>query len=90
MDFNPRRWLHPKYWTYLETNYVYFFLDQPSALQQAAQNDGDTSGAAAWLSIAGADLEAHPDKAQLYRPGDKAVALRGGYSGPALVTPTPG
>jgi len=93
MDFNPKRWLDPSYWTYLETNYVYLFLDKPDALQEAAQNYGDTSGAVAWVSISGADLiahlEANPDKALLYRPGDKAVVLRGGYQGPASVTPAP-
>ncbi|MEE4452460.1 hypothetical protein [Novosphingobium resinovorum] len=77
------------------TSYTYFFLGEPDADQLGAQayRDGD-DGDVATIRISGADLLSDPRRSIFYRRGlfweaDKAVVVKGGYSGPAQISPAP-
>lgn len=77
------------------TSYTYFFLGEPDADQLGAQayRDGD-DGEVATIRIRGADLLSDPRRSILYRRGlfweaDRAVVVKGGYVGPAEISPVP-
>ena len=76
------------------TDFVYFFLDTPSAAQRRAQSLGVRAGEAlCTIRVRGADLLAFSPTRVYFRRGvlgweaDKAVIVRGGYRGPAQLTP---
>lgn len=71
------------------TDFVYFFLGEPGADQQAAQSYGGR-GEFATIRVRGADMLADPRRRIFYRRGlfweaDRAVIVKGGYEGPAQV-----
>jgi len=77
------------------TSYTYFFLGEPNENQLGAQNFRDGSdGDVSTIWIRGEDLLSDPRRSIFYRTGlfweaDKAVVVKGGYSGPARVSPVP-
>jgi hypothetical protein len=75
------------------TDFVYFFLGEPEPWQVAAQNYGG-DGEFTVISVHGRDLLADPRRQVFYRRGlfweaDRAVVVKGGYEGPAQVSPLP-
>jgi hypothetical protein len=75
------------------TDFVYFFLGEPEAWQVKAQNYGG-DGEFLTIRVRGADLLADPRRKIFYRRGlfweaDRALVVKGGYEGPAQVTPLP-
>ena len=75
------------------TDFVYFFLGEPENWQVQAQNYGG-DGEFLTIRIRGSDLLANPERRIFYRRGlfweaDRAVVVKGGYEGPARVTPMP-
>ena len=73
------------------TSFTYFFLGEPDAAQMDAQNYGG-DGEFATIRVRGRDLLSDPRRKIFYRRGlfweaDKAVVVKGGYEGPAQVTP---
>lgn len=75
------------------TDYVYFFLGEPEGWQEAAQNYGG-DGEFLTIRVKGSDLLADKRRQIFYRRGlfweaDKAVVVKGGYEGPAKVSPLP-
>lgn len=75
------------------TDFVYFFLGEPEPWQVAAQNYGG-DGEFAVIRIRGADVLAQAGIKVFYRRGlfweaDRAVVVKGGYEGPAQITPLP-
>lgn len=75
------------------TDFVYFFLGEPEPWQVAAQNYGG-DGEFAVIRIRGSDVLARPGTKIFYRRGlfweaDRAVVVKGGYEGPAQITPLP-
>jgi hypothetical protein len=76
------------------TDFVYFFLGEPEPWQVAAQNYGG-DGEFTVIRVRGRDLLADARREVFYRRGlfweaDRAVVVKGGYEGPAQVTPMPG
>ena len=75
------------------TDYVYFFLGEPEKWQIDAQNFGG-KGEFLTIRIRGRDLLADKRRQVFYRRGlfweaDRAVVVKGGYEGPAEVSPLP-
>lgn len=77
------------------TSYTYFFLGEPDQDQIGAQAFRDGSdGDMATIRIKGSDLLSDPRRSILYRRGlfweaDRAVVVKGGYTGPAEISPAP-
>jgi len=77
------------------TSYTYFFLGDPNDDQLGAQNFRDgKDGEVSTIHIRGADLLSDSRRSIFYRTGlfweaDKAVVVKGGYAGPARVSPVP-
>jgi len=77
------------------TSYTYFFLGEPNEDQIGAQAFRDGSeGDVATIRIKGSDMLSDPRCSVLYRRGlfweaDRAVVVKGGYIGPAQITPAP-
>ncbi len=75
------------------TDFVYFFLGEPEDWQLRAQNYGG-EGEFLTIRIQGAAMLADSNRQIFYRRGlfweaDRAVVVKGGYEGPARVTPLP-
>ncbi|HVZ09661.1 MAG TPA: hypothetical protein VHC04_17220 [Rhodopila sp.] len=75
------------------TDFVYFFLGEPEDWQARAQNYGG-DGEFLTIRVRGVDLLADPRRRIFYRRGlfweaDRVVVVKGGYEGPAKVTPLP-
>ena len=65
--------------------YLYFFLDQPSAMRR----EMNVQNAPVAIEIRGTDLLAAAGDRLLFRGIDRVVVLRGDYRGPARVEPLP-